>query len=106
MPELGQLQQGPAGSLAGVAPVPDDSGKSSGKRSIRGGRARVRSALYMAALSAIQHNPDCREKYNALLKAGKLEKVALVAIMRKLLLLANALLRDKRKWSPRAPRQA
>jgi transposase len=106
IPELGQLEQGPASSLAGLAPVPDDSGKSFGKRSIRGGRARVRTALYMAALSAIRHNPDCRAKYKALRKAGKLKKVALVAIMRKLLLLANALLRDKRKWTPSAPSRA
>jgi transposase len=102
MPELGQLEQGEAASLTGVAPVANDSGKSSGPRSIRGGRSRVRSALYMAAVSASQHHPELSIKYNAMLKDGKLPKVALTALIRKLVILANALLRDKRKWSPSA----
>jgi transposase len=101
MSELGGLEPAQASCLAGVAPLADDSGKSSGKRSIRGGRPRVREALYMAALSAMRHHPEYSAKYDAMIKAGKLPKVALVAIMRKLLLLANALLRDQRKWSPR-----
>jgi transposase len=100
MPELGELDQGQAASLAGVAPVAKDSGKSCGKRSIRGGRSRVRRALYMAALSASRFYPACRAKYDALVNAGKLAKVALVAIMSKLLIVANALLREKRKWTP------
>lgn len=106
MSELGSLEPGQAACLAGVAPLADDSGKSSGQRSIRGGRARVREALYMAALSAKTHHPDYSRKYEAMLKAGKLKKVALVAIMRKLLLLANALLRDKRTWTPARPSNA
>jgi transposase len=106
MCELGGLDPGQAACLAGVAPLAVDSGKSSGPRSIRGGRARVRQALYMAALSAMTHHPEYSVKYDAMIKAGKLPKVALVAIMRKLLLLANALLRDKRKWTPARPSRA
>jgi transposase len=101
MPELGQLDQGQAASLAGLAPIAQDSGKSSGKRSIRGGRSRARQALYMPALSAVRFYPECKAKYDAMIKAGKPKKVALVAIMRKLAVLANALLRDSRKWTPR-----
>jgi len=105
MPEFGQLDQGEAASLVGVAPVANDSGKSSGARSIRGGRARVRAALYMAAVSASQHHPELSIKYNAMIKAGKLPKVALTAIIRKLAILANALLRDKRKWTLSPPQR-
>jgi transposase len=100
MPELGQLEQGQAASLAGLAPIANDSGKSSRKRSIRGGRSRARQALYMPALNAVRFYPHCKAKYDAMIKAGKPKKVALVAIMRKLVILANALLRDSRKWSP------
>jgi transposase len=103
MSELGAIEPGQAAALSGLAPFAQDSGKSAGKRCIRGGRARVRQALYMPALTAITHHPEYSVKYKALIKAGKPAKVALVAIMRKLLLLANALLRDKRKWSPEAP---
>jgi transposase len=102
MPELGQLDQAEVASLTGLAPVARDSGKSSGHRAIRGGRARARKALYMPALTAITFNPDCKAKYQALIKAGKPAKVALVAIMRKLAILANALLRDCRKWQPKS----
>jgi transposase len=101
VPELGHIDQAEAASLVGLAPMANDSGKSRGRRSIRGGRARARQALYMPALCAIRFNPDCKAKYQALIKAGKPAKVALVAIMRKLLVLANALLRDKRKWTPK-----
>jgi transposase len=103
LPELGSLDQGHAASLTGLAPIARDSGKSSGKRSIRGGRARARQALYMPALSAKKFYPACKAKYEALVKLGKPKKVALVAIMRKLVIIANALLRDKRKWSLAAP---
>jgi transposase len=100
MPELGQLEHAQVASLAGLAPIANDSGKSSGKRSIRGGRSRARQALYMPALNAVRFYPHCKAKYDAMIKAGKPKKVALVAIMRKLAVLANALLRDSRKWSP------
>jgi transposase len=92
-----------AASLVGLAPVANDSGQTRGKRSIRGGRARARKALYMAALNAIRFNPQFKAKYQAIIKAGKPAKVAIVAVMRKLIILANALLRDRRKWSPAAP---
>jgi transposase len=102
-PELGRLDHEQATSLVGLAPVANDSGQTCGKRSIRGGRRRARQALYMAALSAIRFNPQLKTKYQALIKAGKPAKVALVAVMRKLLILANALIRNQRKWSPNAP---
>jgi transposase len=101
MPELGHLEPGPAASLAGLAPVAHDSGLRRGRRSIQGGRAPLRRALYMPALSATRFNPDLAAKYEALVKAGKPAKVALTAIMRKLLILANALLRDQRHWTPK-----
>lgn len=98
MPELGSLEPGPAASLAGLAPMARDSGRSRGRRFIRGGRATLRQALYMPALVATRFNPDLRAKYQALRAAGKPPKLALTAVMRKLLLLANALLRDGRAW--------
>ena len=101
--ELGRLDHQQAASLVGLAPVANDSGQTCGKRSIRGGRPRARQALYMAALSAIRFNPQLKTKYQALIKAGKPAKVALVAVMTKLLILANALIRDNRKWAPTAP---
>jgi transposase len=85
-------------SLAGLAPVARDSGTSRGRRTIRGGRAHVRQALYMPALVAARFNPDLKAKYQTLIKAGKPAKLALTAIMRKLIILANALLRDQRHW--------
>jgi transposase len=102
-PELGRIDHEQAASLVGLAPIANDSGQTRGKRSIRGGRRRARRALYMAALSAIRFNPQIKTKYQALIKAGKPAKVALVAVMRKLLILANALIRDNRKWTPTPP---
>jgi transposase len=87
MPELGSLDQGQVASLAGLAPVARDSGTS--------------RALYMPALVAARFNPDLKAKYQALLAAGKPPKVALTAVMRKLIILANALLLDQRPWSPK-----
>lgn len=101
MPELGHLEPGPAASLAGLAPVVHDSGKKRGHRAIRGRRAPVRQALYMPVLVAARFNPDLKAKYKALIAAGKPAKVALTAIMRKLIVLANALLRDQRHWTPK-----
>jgi transposase len=101
MPELGCLEQPQAASLAGLAPLARDSGRFQGKRSIRGGRAGLRQALYMPALVATRFNPDLKAKYQALLQAGKPPKLAITVIMRKLLLLANALLRDRRPWAPK-----
>ena len=102
MPELGGLDAKAAASLAGLAPVARESGQWQGKRFIQGGRARVRRLLCMAAVSATRHNPDLRRKYQDMVDRGKPPKVALVAVMRKLLLLANALLRQNRLWTPRA----
>jgi len=101
MPELGAIEHKGAASLAGLAPIARDSGQRSGQRFIRGGRAHLRQALYMPALVATRFNAAMKAKYDALLAAGKPPKVALTAIMRKLLILANALLRDGRTWTPR-----
>ncbi len=101
MPEFGGLEHGCVASLAGLAPIARDSGQHRGKRFIRGGRASLRQAVYMPALVAARFNPDLKTKYEALRAAGKPPKVALIAVMRKLLILANALLRDQRAWTAR-----
>lgn len=102
MPELGQMDGKQAASLAGLAPITRESGGWKGRSRIQGGRASLRCGLYMPALVALRINPDLRRKYQALKEAGKPSKVAIVAIMRKLIVLANALIRDNRKWSPNA----
>ena len=94
MPELGQITDKQAAALAGVAPFARDSGEFRGHRHIAGGRAVVRRVLYMAALSASQHNRILRDYYQALLARGKPGKVALTALMRKLIVLLNRLLAD------------
>jgi transposase len=101
MPELGALQAGQAASLAGLAPVARQSGRWTGRAFIRGGRASVRHALYMPALVATRFNPDLKTKYDQLREAGKPAKVAITAIMRKLVVLANALLSKNRLWTPK-----
>ena len=93
MPELGTLNRGQCAALAGLAPYDDDSGKHAGKRTIRGGRQEVRTALYMAAVSAATHNPILKTFYQRLLAQKKLFKVAITAVMRKLLLHLNTLLK-------------
>lgn len=103
MPELGTLDNGQAASLAGLAPVARQSGNWTGRAYIRGGRANVRQALYMPALVAMRFNPDLKAKYDKLKAAGKASKVAITAIMRKLVVLANALIRDDRKWTTEMP---
>ena len=100
LPELGRLTNKQAAALAGLAPFDDDSGTRRGSRHIRGGRADVRSALYMAALSAARHNPPLRAFRERLRAAGKRAKVALVAVARKLVVLANAVLKAGRPWDP------
>lgn len=104
LPELGQLNEKAIARLVGVAPLNHDSGKHQGKRMIQGGRAHVRSGLYMAALVASQKNPIIREFYERLLKRGKLPKVALTACIRKTLIILNAMIRDNQLW--KAPREA
>jgi transposase len=98
MPELGGMEAKQAVSLAGLAPVARDSGTWKGKRFIQGGRKFLREALYMPALVAIRFNPDMKAKYQALKAAGKPSKVALTAIMRKLIVLANTLIQKNRIW--------
>jgi transposase len=101
LPELGILDHKQISSLVGVAPINADSGKQRGYRRIFGGREMVRSALYMAALSASQTNPVIAAFYQRLTDRGKLKKVALTACMRKLLIVMNAMVRDQLVWSPK-----
>ena len=101
MPELGRMESGQAASLSGLAPIARQSGRWIGKAFIRGGRANVRQALYMPALVAMRFNPDLKAKYDHLIGAGKPAKVAITAIMRKLVVLANALLKAGRPWIPK-----
>ena len=103
MPELGALEPGQAASLVGLAPIARQSGRWTGRAFIRGGRAGLRQALYMPALVAARFNPDLKAKYLKLVDAGKPAKVALTAIMRKLVVLANALLKANRRWQPKHP---
>lgn len=100
MPELGTMEGRQAASLAGLAPMANDSGMRMGRRTIRGGRGALRTALYMPALVASRHNPALRRVYQRLIAAGKPAKVALTALMRKLVVIANAMLRDGRDWVP------
>ena len=100
LPERGQLDRKKISSLVGVAPFNCDSGKKRGKRSIRGGRASVRNALYMAALSAKRYNKVIKAMYDRLLQMGKPVKVALVACMRKLLTILNAMIHTGKSWQP------
>lgn len=98
LPELGVLNRQEIAALVGVAPVNKDSGRKQGKRRIFGGRADVRSVLYMATLSATKHNPFIRTFYARLIQHGKEKKVALTACMRKLLIILNAMLRTNQPW--------
>lgn len=103
MPELGALENNQAASLVGLAPVDRQSGLWKGKSFIQGGRQTLRQALYMPALFATRFNQPLKAKYENLRAGGKPPKVAITAIMRKLIVLANALIRDDRKWSPSLP---
>ncbi|MCE5268328.1 MAG: IS110 family transposase [Planctomycetaceae bacterium] len=100
LPELGRCSRQQIAMLVGVAPLNRDSGTMRGARTIHGGRGQVRQALYMATLAATRHNPPIRTHYQRLLRAGKKKKVALVACMRKLLCILNAMLRDQEIWNP------
>ncbi len=102
LPELGRLGRKQIASLVGLAPFNRDSGTLRGKRTVWGGRAVVRHVLYMATLSAIRCNPTIRVFYQRLRSNGKVAKVAIVACMRKLLTMLNAMLRDSARWSPPA----
>jgi transposase len=98
LPELGQLNRQAISALVGLAPFNDDSGKRRGARYIRGGRADVRCALYMATLSAIKHNKPIKEMYERLTASGKPFKLAMTACMRKLLTILNAMLKKNQTW--------
>lgn len=99
MPELGTLNNKQVGALTGVAPINRDSGRLRGKRRIQGGRAGVRTTLYMATLSATQCNPVIKAFYQKLVAAGKHKKVAITACMRKFITMLNAMVRDKVEWA-------
>lgn len=98
LPELGQLSNRQIAALSGLAPFNRDSGQMRGKRRIRGGRAPVRTMLYMAMLCGIQHNPVMKQFYNKLVAQGKHKKVALTACMRKMITILNAMVRDQKEW--------
>jgi transposase len=101
MPEIGTLDRKQAASLAGLAPITRQSGQWQGKAFIGSGRKPLRDALYMPALVAIRCNPDLKAKYAHLRTAGKPAKVAIVAVMRKLIEIANAQVKADRKWTPK-----
>lgn len=100
VPELGRCDRKEIAALVGVAPYNHDSGYKRGQRAISGGRPDVRCTLYMATLSATRFNPVIKEFYDRLRKAGKKKKIAIVACMRKLLTILNAMLRDRKHWNP------
>jgi transposase len=100
LPELGRLSKRQIAALVGVAPLNRDSGSFRGKRSIHGGRASVRKALFMAAFASLRSNPVLKAFFDRLCLAGKPKKVALVACMHKLLGILNALLKRKQTWNP------
>jgi transposase len=100
LPELGRMNRKQIAALVGVAPFNRESGQYKGRRAISGGRADVRSPLYMAALTATRRNPVIASFYKRLVEAGKPKKVAIVACMRKLLVAVNAMVRDNQPWSP------
>ena len=101
LPELGALDRRAIAALVGVAPYNCDSGKMRGKRTIWGGRADVRAVLFMATTAAVRFNPRLKEHNTRLVSKGKAKKVAVIACMRKLLTIANAVLRDASPWDPR-----
>lgn len=100
IPELGTLSNKEISALVGVAPFCRDSGTMRGKRTIWGGRSQVRSILYMATLSAVKHNPAIKVFYDRLVGKGKPKKTALVACMRKLIIMANSMIRNNSDWNP------
>jgi len=106
LPELGQISGKQLAALVGVAPLNRDSGAFRGARTTHGGRRALRCTLFMAALAAIRCNADIRVFYQRLLAAGRPKRVALIAALRKLLLLANAVVREQRAWRPALPAAA
>lgn len=101
LPELGKLSSREIAALVGVAPFNRDSGQKIGKRRTCGGRAPVRAALYMGTLAATRFNPVIKDFYNRLIAQGKIKKVAIIACMRKLIIIINAMIREGSSWQPR-----
>lgn len=99
LPELGSLNNKQIAALVGLAPFNRDSGSTRGKRHIRGGRASVRTVLFMAAMSAVRYNPKLREMYQRLLAVGKIKKVALIACMRKMIVILNTMIKNNQDWN-------
>jgi transposase len=106
LPELGDCDAKQIGLLSGLAPIADDSGDRRGRRIVRGGRPALRRILYLAALSAARVNPQGSAYYKRLIAAGKAHKVALIALARKLVVLANRLVSENRAWQPEVPKPA
>lgn len=98
LPELGKLNRREIAALVGVAPMANDSGNSKGRRRVQGGRFEIRRVLYMATLTATRHNPAIKTFYDRLLAAGKLPKVALIACMRKVVTILNAMVKTNKPW--------
>jgi transposase len=101
MPELGYISNKEAAALIGVAPMNKESGKYQGQRKIRGGRAQIRTVMYMAMMSAIQCNPVFKTTYNKLLAVGKTKKSAIIACVRKMIVILNSMVRDGAMWDPK-----
>jgi len=106
LPELGELNRKKIAALVRVAPLNRDSGRFRGRRAVWGGRAQVRSVLYMGTLVATRHNPVIKGFYRYLLAAGKARKVALTACMRKLLTILNAMVKNQTSWQPKLTHSA
>ena len=98
LPELGQLNRKEVAALVGVAPMNRESGAYRGKRRIRGGRARIRTVLFMAMMSTIQSNPKFKREYHDLVAKGKPKKVAIVACMRKMITILNTMVKKGETW--------
>jgi transposase len=103
VPELGTLNRKQIGALIGVAPMPDDSGSRHGRRAIAGGRFEVRNKLYMCAMVAARSNPVLKQFYERLVARGKPKKLALAAVMRKLIVILNAMIKTNSLWRPQCP---
>ena len=100
LPELGHADRAEIAALAGVAPYDDDSGKRRGRRRIQGGRERLRKCLFMCAFTAARHNPDLATFYRRLRTNGKQHVCAVIAVARKLIIVANTVMARKTKWTP------
>jgi len=102
MPELGYLSNKQAAALVGVAPINRESGAYKGTRRIRGGRAQIRTVMFMGMMSAMQCNPVFKVTYQRLVAAGKPKKVAIIACLRKMVVMLNAMVRDGQYWNPKS----